>query len=105
MDVREYTTATGRVPFQDWLVGLKDSRIRNAIVARILRLSDGSFGDWKAVGHGLIELPIHRGPGLRIYCGRRGAQLIIILAGGDKSTQRADIEKAHDYWKDYQARR
>ncbi|MEP6483226.1 MAG: type II toxin-antitoxin system RelE/ParE family toxin [Rudaea sp.] len=105
MEVREYVTITGRSPFREWLMGLKDSSLRNGIVARVLRLSDGSRGDWKPIGSGLFELRIHTGPGFRVYCGQDGHRLVIVLVGGDKQGQKKDIEKAHASWKDYQARR
>jgi putative addiction module killer protein len=69
------------------------------------RLSVGLFGDWKSVGDGVYELRIDYGPGYRVYYGQDGDILILLLSGGDKATQRKDIEKAHDYWKDYKARK
>jgi putative addiction module killer protein len=105
MEVREYVAGNGRSPFRDWLLSLKDSKIRNGVVARLLRLADGSRGDWKSIGSGLFELRVHVGPGLRIYCGQDGSRLVIVLAGGDKSSQKRDIEKAHEYWKEYKTHR
>ncbi|HEX4482015.1 MAG TPA: type II toxin-antitoxin system RelE/ParE family toxin [Rudaea sp.] len=105
MEVREYVAGTGRNPFSEWLAGLKDSKSRNGIVARLLRLADGLRGDWKSIGAGLFELPVHVGPGFRIYCGQDGPRLIIVLAGGDKHSQTRDVERAHEYWKDYKAHR
>lgn len=105
MEVREYVTENGRSPFREWLSGLKDSRIRNGIVARLLRLTDGLRGDWKPIGSGLFELRIHMGPGFRVYCGQDGDRLVIVLVGGDKHGQKRDIEKAHEYWTSYKAHR
>ena len=105
MEVREYVTENGRSPFREWLVSLKDSKVRNGIVARLLRLADGARGDWKSIGSGLFELRVHAGPGFRIYCGQEGNRLVIVLAGGDKGSQKRDIEKAHEYWTDYKAHR
>ena len=105
MEVREYVTGTGRNPFREWLLGLKDSKIRNRVVARLLVLADGSRGDWKPVGSRLFELRIHHGAGYRIYCGQDGDRFVIVLAGGDKQSQRRDIKKAHEHWADYKANR
>ncbi len=72
-----------------------DARSRLAIAARIDRLARGNAGDLKPVGHGVSELRIRFGPGFRVYFVQRGAVLIVLLCGGDKSTQKADIAKAH----------
>ena len=97
MEVREYVTWNGRSPFSEWLVSLKESKVVNGIVARLLRLADGLRGDWKSIGSGMFELRIHAGAGYRIYCGKNGDRLVIVLAGGDKPNQRRDIEKRHEY--------
>jgi putative addiction module killer protein len=68
------------------------------------RLTEGLRGDWKRVGGGLGELRIDHGPGYRVYYGQQGKTLILLLCGGDKSTQAKDIERAHAYWKDYKTR-
>lgn len=80
--------------FARWLHGLRDRQARNAILARVDRLSLGNVGDARSVGSGVSELRIHHGPGYRIYFVRRGLECIVLLAGGDKSTQRDDIQKA-----------
>ncbi len=80
--------------FQRWLTGLKDAMARARILARLKRASLGNVGDWKAVGGGVLEMRIDHGPGYRVYFARRGDRLIIILAGGTKRTQEADIAKA-----------
>ena len=105
MEVREYVTWNGRSPFGEWLVSLKDSKVRNGIVARLLRLADGLRGDWKSIGSALFELRIHAGAGYRIYCGQDRNRLVLVLAGGDKAHQRRDIEKAHEYWTEYKTHR
>jgi putative addiction module killer protein len=84
---------------------MRDGRARARIVARIDRLSVGLLGDWKSVGEGVCELGIDYGPGYRVYYARDGELMILLLCGGDKRTQTKDIEKAHDYWKDYKARK
>jgi putative addiction module killer protein len=105
IEVREYATADGHSPFADWLTALRDSRAKQAIVARMVRLQSGLRGDWKAVGAGVFELRIDTGPGYRVYCGQDGATLVLLLCAGDKRSQSKDIEHAHDYWNDYQTRR
>jgi len=102
--VREYQTAEGKVPLTEWLQGIRDGTTRGRIVARLDRLKAGLLGDWKTVGDGVCELRIDHGPGYRVYYGQEGQTLILLLCGGDKSTQVKDIEKAHAYWKDYKAR-
>ncbi len=80
--------------FAEWLDGLRDERARAKINVRIRRLSLGNPGDVKPVGEGVGELRIDYGPGYRLYFVQRGAQLIVLLCGGDKSTQARDIENA-----------
>ncbi len=80
--------------FADWLAGLRDRRGRAKIVARVQRLASGNPGDVAAVGEGISELRIHSGPGYRVYFVRRGDRLIVLLGGGDKSSQAKDIEAA-----------
>lgn len=80
--------------FRDWLAALKDHRAVSKIGARIDRLTVGNFGDVKPVGEGVSELRINYGPGYRMYIAQRGPVLVVVLCGGDKSTQRRDIERA-----------
>ena len=80
--------------FAQWIDGLRDLRARARIQARIERLALGNPGDAKPVGEGVSELRIDHGPGYRVYFKQRGRELIILLAGGDKSTQAKDIRMA-----------
>ena len=80
--------------FVDWLDNLRDSRAKARIIARIDRMEMGNFGDVRPVGDGVNELRIHYGTGYRVYFARRGPVVVILLCGGDKKTQRADIAKA-----------
>lgn len=82
--------------FDDWLTRLRDATARAQIVARLRRLSHGNFGDTKPIGDGLSELRIHSGPGYRLYFVRRGSEIIVLLCGGDKSSQSRDIAKAKE---------
>ena len=97
----EYCASDGRAPFRTWMDSLKDKRTRARIDARLLRVRLGNFGDAKAVGGGVHELRINFGPGYRIYFGLEGVRVVVLLIGGDKTTQTKDIENAKTYWADY----
>ncbi len=80
--------------FQRWLDGLSDKRTQIRIVARLRMAEAGNLGDWAPVGGEVSEMRVHFGPGYRLYFTRRGGVLIVMLAGGDKSTQSRDIKRA-----------
>lgn len=80
--------------FSKWLESLRDRNARSRVQARIIRLGLGNPGDVKSVGHGVSELRIDHGPGYRVYFIEKGSELVILLAGGNKSTQSKDIKKA-----------
>ena len=80
--------------FEDWLASLRDRDAVAIVVARIVRLRRGLMGDVKYMGSGVSELRIHHGPGYRVYFTYRGKSLILLLCGGDKSTQVSDVEFA-----------
>ncbi len=80
--------------FDDWFAGLRDTQAQRRIQARIRRAELGNFGDCEPVGEGVSEMKIHYGPGYRMYLVQRGTRAVILLAGGDKSTQRKDIQIA-----------
>ena len=94
MDIRRYQLAEGKVPVSEWLASLRDLRARAQIEIRLRRLAIGNFGDCKPVGDGVLELRVDVGAGYRLYCGRHGQTLVILLCGGDKSTQSKDIKQA-----------
>jgi putative addiction module killer protein len=89
------------VPFSDWIAALKDARTVGVIRARLNRIRLGNFGDCKPVGDGVQELRIDFGPGYRVYFGRHGLSVVVLLCGGDKKTQTKDILIAQTYWKEY----
>ena len=99
--VRAYLDSRGLSPFNRWLDTLRDIRTQQVILARVSRLRLGNYGDWKRIGPSLVELRINYGPGFRIYLGELGDFFIILLCGGDKSSQRGDLAKAKEYWNDY----
>jgi putative addiction module killer protein len=101
IEVLEYLDETQRNPFRDWLEALRDREARARIRVRINRIRQGNFGDCKAVGSGVSELRIDYGPGYRVYFGRQGEQIVILLCGGDKQTQPREIETAQARWADY----
>lgn len=80
--------------FDRWLSRLRDRQAVNRIVARLLAAEDGHLGDVRPVGGGVSEMRIQYGPGYRVYFITRGAELVILLCGGDKDSQRRDIERA-----------
>jgi len=80
--------------YKKWIKGLHDSQARYRIITRIKRLEEGNPDDCNPIGKGLIEMRIHYGPGYRIYYKDTGKEIIILLCGGDKSTQQADIARA-----------
>lgn len=92
--------------FSEWLSGMSDSRARVRVQVRIDRMAEGNFGDVKSVGDGLSEVRIDYGPGYRVYFTYQGRHLVILLCGGDKSSQRRDIKQASliaKSWKEQKA--
>lgn len=88
--------------FTRWLTGLKDLQARAAIVWRLKQVQAGHLGDAKSVGDGVSELRWHLGPGYRVYFCQRGRQIIVLLAGGNKSTQARDIARAKQLAKEHE---
>ena len=102
LTVLEYETADGESPFRQWLATL-DRSVRARIQARVLRFEAGNLGDHRSVGAGVLEARVMTGSGYRIYFGRDGASLVLLLVGGTKASQAKDIRRAQDYWRDYLA--
>ena len=97
-----YEDEHGNEPFSEWFKSLRDIQGKARIEARIRRLSDGLYGDCEPVGEGVSELRMFFGPGYRVYFGEEGDNIVILLCGGDKRTQKQDIKSAKGYWKEYQ---
>ncbi len=103
-EVRHYLTAAGVDAFAEWFEALADRHAQARVQTRIDRLERGLFGDAEPCGEGVWELRIDWGPGYRVYYARSGERIILLLLGGDKRKQQADIEQAKEYWRDYQQR-
>lgn len=96
-----FTNKKGNQPYGDWLNSLRDAPTRRRIIQRVTRLESGNYGDFKTLKDGVFELRLSFGSGYRVYFGEEGETLVILLCGGDKSTQKKDIETAKNYWKEY----
>ena len=101
-EIRYYIAADGREPFAAWFADL-DAVAGAKVTRAVVRLEQGNFSNVKSVGQSVFEYRIDFGPGYRIYFGQDGKDLVILLIGGDKSTQDADIATAKEYWRDYSA--
>ena len=103
-EVEIYLTEEGRAPFLDWLDTLRDARGRAKIRTRIDRVRLGNLGNRANIGEGVEELRIDFGPGYRVCFGQVSSKVVLLLCGGDKSTQAQNIREARSYWKDYKRR-
>jgi putative addiction module killer protein len=101
VDIFLYETKNGQVPFDEWFMDTLDSHTRARIETRIDRLSLGNFGNCNTAKEGVIELCIDFGPGYRIYFGREGNTIVILLGGGTKATQESDMRLARKYWREH----
>ena len=104
VEIRHYLTASGTDVFQSWLDGLKEVKARVAVLRRIDRITAGNFGDHKYLRDGVSELRVDLGAGYRVYYGKHGNAVVILLCGGPKRTQAADIARAIEFWADYRRR-
>jgi putative addiction module killer protein len=102
MDVQVYQTADGAEPFTRWFDGL-DAVAAAKVTTALTRLALGNTSNVKSVGTGVFEIKIDFGPGYRVYFGKDGATIAILLGGGTKKKQQRDIDAAHDMWTRYKA--
>jgi putative addiction module killer protein len=102
--VREYLDSSGRSPFARWFDGLNAAAAAKVTTA-LTRMEAGNFSNVKGVGGGVYECRIDFGPGYRVYFGKDGDTLVILVAGGSKKHQQEDIQTAHGRWKDYKRRK
>ena len=100
-EVKKLELQNGLVPFDEWFDSLRDKKIQAAVDARLARVRAGNFGDCKSVGGGVFELRIPLGPGLRVYYGLHGRQIVVLLGGGDKRSQPRDIRRAQQLWQEF----
>ncbi|MBD2020621.1 type II toxin-antitoxin system RelE/ParE family toxin [Leptolyngbya sp. FACHB-36] len=99
-----YETEQGDAPFSSWLDSLRDREARARIKKRLDRVALGNFGDYRSVGDGIFELRIDYGPGYRVYFAQVGMLILLLLCGGDKSTQNQDIIQVKQFWADFKQR-
>jgi putative addiction module killer protein len=99
-EIRYYVALSGQQPFAAWFADLAPVA-RAKVTSAIVRLEQGNFSNVKSVGEGVLEYRIDFGPGYRVYFGRDGEALVILLTGGTKKRQQRDIDAAHAYWQDY----
>ena len=104
IELRDYEAEDGRIPIKEWLCALADRTARARIAARLARMGAGNFGDCKPLSSGVWELRIDHGPGYRVYYAKAGRAIVLLLIGGDKRRQQADIETATAYLKDWKRR-
>ncbi|HET8996685.1 MAG TPA: type II toxin-antitoxin system RelE/ParE family toxin [Acetobacteraceae bacterium] len=104
LELRYYATEQGHSPFERWFLGL-DQAAAARVVTALERLSRGNLSNTKAVGAGVLEHRIDWGPGYRVYFGRDGEKLVVLLMGGTKQRQPRDIDTAKLFWADYKQRR
>jgi putative addiction module killer protein len=104
LEIRYYVASGGHQPFAEWFADLEP--LTRAKVARtVARMEQGNLSNVKSVGEGVLEYRIDFGPGFRVYFGRDGETLVILLTGGTKKRQQRDIEAAIAYWQDYRRRK
>lgn len=102
--VKQYVDRDGTNPFEDWLDGLDDPAAAR-VLTTVTRIAQGNFSTVKGVGSGVFESRIDFGPGLRVYFGKHGATVVVLLGGGTKKRQARDITAAHQCWQDYKRRK
>lgn len=104
IEILRYQREDGREPFTEWLDALRDKVAQARIRVRLRRMQAGNFGDSEPIGGGVIELRVHVGAGYRVYCGRHGRAVVILLCGGDKGSQATDIKRANELWSEWKGR-
>lgn len=104
MEIVEYLDRNGFSPFEIWFAKI-EARAASKVTIALSRIEQGNLSNVKSVGAGVLEYRIDYGPGYRVYFGRDGDRLIILLAGGTKQRQQNDIEAAQAYWRDYKSRK
>jgi len=101
IEIREYVTLEGVSPFEEWFSNLRDKKAKAKILTRLDRMAEGNFGDHKYLREGVYEIRLIYGKGIRIYYGKEKDTAILLLCGGDKSSQKRDVKKAIQYWHEH----
>ena len=104
IELLRYQSGDGREPFTEWIERVRDKVAQARIRIRLRQIESGNFGDCEPIGDGVIELRVHVGAGYRVYCARHGRAILILLCGGDKSSQAADIVRAKRLWLNWKRR-
>jgi putative addiction module killer protein len=104
VEIRHYITSDGKDVYLDWLRTPRDMTARIVMDRRVNRIELGNFGDHRFCRDGVWELRIDVGPGYRLYYAVAGKELVLLMYGGDKRTQSTDIDRACEYWQDWQMR-
>ena len=100
MEIRAYTTATGQQPFRTWYDALHRPA-KERVTRALMQIANGNLSNTKSAGSGVLEFRIDFGPGYRVYFGRDGQHVAVLLAGGDKRRQQRDIDAAITWWAEY----
>jgi putative addiction module killer protein len=101
INIEVLVTEQGNAPFEEWFNSIRDPKTRQRILTRLDRVREENFGDFRSVGSGVSELRLMFGSGYRIYFGRTGYTIVVLICGGDKSTQDKDIREAILLWERY----
>ena len=101
MDIRKYQDDNGNIPFDTWFEKVRNLRAKARILIRLKRVEEGNFGDNKSLGDGVSEMRVPEGQGYRVYFGQSENKIVILLCGGNKSSQQKDIALAKKYWRNY----
>lgn len=104
IDVLRYQAEDATEPVSEWLNNLRDKQAQARLRVRLRRLEAENFGDCAPLGEGVFELREHLGSGYRVYLGRHGQKVVILLCGGGKKSQTADIKRAKQFWVDWKRR-
>ena len=104
LELLRYQRDDGREPFTEWLADVRDKVAQARIRVRLRQVQAGNFGDSEPVGEGVIELRVHVGAGYRVYCAKHGKTVVLLLCGGDKGPQTADIKRAKAFWSEWKQR-
>ncbi len=102
--LERYVTPQGHEPYTEWLNTIKDKLTKARIMNSVTKMEAGNFGVSESVDGGVFELKLNFGPGYRVYYGLEGEKIVLLLLGGSKNGQQADINKAQTYLKDYRSR-